>query len=95
MSNNYNDDDLNDFNDNDDILKDDGFIDSDDNFPDEDYIDEDDADAVFDRNEKVKKRSDIIRRIILVISVGVFIFAAYNLINISSLSLKSFKSSSL
>lgn len=82
MSNNYNDDDLNDFNDNDDILKDDGFIDSDDNFPDEDYIDEDDADAVFDRNEKVKKRSDIIRRIILVISVGVFIFAAYNLINI-------------
>lgn len=82
MSNNYNDDDLNDFNDNDDILKDDGFIDSDDNSPDEDYIDEDDADAVFDRNEKVKKRSDIIRRIILVISVGVFIFAAYNLINI-------------
>lgn len=82
MSNNYNDDDLNDFNDNDDILKDDDFIDSDDNFPDEDYIDEDDADAVFDRNEKVKKRSDIIRRIILVISVGVFIFAAYNLINI-------------
>jgi sortase B len=82
MSNNYNDDDLNDFNYNDDILKDDGFIDSDDNFPDEDYIDEDDADAVFDRNEKVKKRSDIIRRIILVISVGVFIFAAYNLINI-------------
>ena len=82
MSNNYNDDDLNDFNDNDDILKDDGFIDSDDNFPDEDYIDEDDADAVFDRNEKAKKRSDIIRRIILVISVGVFIFAAYNLINI-------------
>lgn len=82
MSNNYNDDDLNDFNDNDDILKDDGFIDSDDNFPDEDYIDEDDADAVFDRNEKVKKRSYIIRRIILVISVGVFIFAAYNLINI-------------
>lgn len=82
MSNNYNDDDLNDFNDNDDILKDDGFIDSDDNFPDEDYIDEDDADAVFDRNEKVKKMSDIIRRIILVISVGVFIFAAYNLINI-------------
>lgn len=79
MSNNYNDDD---FNDNDDILKDDGFIDSDDNFPDEDYIDEDDADAVFDRNEKAKKRSDIIRRIILVISVGVFIFAAYNLINI-------------
>lgn len=82
MSNNYNDDDLNDFNDNDDILKDDGFIDSDDNSPDEDYIDEDDADDVFDRNEKVKKRSDIIRRIILVISVGVFIFAAYNLINI-------------
>lgn len=82
MSNNYNDDDLNDFNDNDDILKDDGFIDSDDNFPDEDYIDEDDADAVFDRNEKAKKRSDIIRRIILVISVGVFIFATYNLINI-------------
>lgn len=82
MSNNYNDDDLNDFNDNDDILKDDGFIDSDDNFPDEDYIDEDDADAVFDLNEKAKKRSDIIRRIILVISVGVFIFAAYNLINI-------------
>lgn len=82
MSNNYNDDDLNDFNDNDDILKDDGFIDSDVNFPDEDYIDEDDADAVFDRNEKAKKRSDIIRRIILVISVGVFIFAAYNLINI-------------
>jgi sortase B len=82
MSNNYNDDDLNDFNDNDDILKDDGFIDSDDNSPDEDYIDEDDADAVFDRNEKAKKRSDIIRRIILVISVGVFIFAAYNLINI-------------
>lgn len=82
MSNNYNDDDLNDFNDNDDILKDDGFIDSDDNFPDEDYIDEDDADAVFDRNEKAKKRSDISRRIILVISVGVFIFAAYNLINI-------------
>lgn len=82
MSNNYNDDDLNDFNYNDDILKDDGFIDSDDNFPDEDYIDEDDADAVFDRNEKAKKRSDIIRRIILVISVGVFIFAAYNLINI-------------
>lgn len=82
MSNNYNDDDLNDFNDNDDILKDDGFIDSDDNSPDEDYIDEDDADAVFDCNEKVKKRSDIIRRIILVISVGVFIFAAYNLINI-------------
>ena len=82
MSNNYNDDDLNDFNDNDDILKDDGFIDSDDNSPDEDYIDEDDADAVFDRNEKTKKRSDIIRRIILVISVGVFIFAAYNLINI-------------
>lgn len=82
MSNNYNDDDLNDFNDNDDILKDDGFIDSDDNFPDEDYIDEDDADAVFDRNEKAKKRSDIIRKIILVISVGVFIFAAYNLINI-------------
>lgn len=82
MSNNYNDDDLNDFNDNDDILKDDGFIDSDDNSPDEDYIDEDDADAVFDRNEKAKKMSDIIRRIILVISVGVFIFAAYNLINI-------------
>lgn len=82
MSNNYNDDDLNDFNDNDDILKDDGFIDSDDNSPDEDYIDEDDADAVFDRNEKAKKRSDISRRIILVISVGVFIFAAYNLINI-------------
>ena len=82
MSTNYNDDDLNDFNDNDDILKDDGFIDSDDNFPDEDYIDEDDADAVFDRNEKAKKRSDISRRIILVISVGVFIFAAYNLINI-------------
>ena len=82
MSNNYNDVDLNDFNDNDDILKDDGFIDSDDNFPDEDYIDEDDADAVFDRNEKAKKRSDISRRIILVISVGVFIFAAYNLINI-------------
>ena len=82
MSSNYNDDNLNDFNDNDDILKDDGFIDSDDNFPDEDYIDEDDADAVFDRNEKAKKRSDIIRRIILVISVGVFIFAAYNLINI-------------
>lgn len=82
MSNNYNDDDLNDFNDNDDILKDDGFIDSDDNFPDEDYIDEDDADAVFDRNEKAKKRSDIIRRIILVISVGIFIFATYNLINI-------------
>lgn len=82
MSNNYNDDDLNDFNDNDDILKDDGFIDSDDNFPDDDYIDEDDADAVFDRNEKAKKRCDIIRRIILVISVGVFIFAAYNLINI-------------
>lgn len=82
MSNNYNDDDLNDFNDNDDILKDDGFIDSDDNSPDEDYIDKDDADAVFDRNEKAKKRSDIIRRIILVISVGVFIFAAYNLINI-------------
>lgn len=82
MSNNYNDDDLNDFNDNDDILKDDGFIDSDDNFPDENYIDEDDAVAVFDRNEKAKKRSDIIRRIILVISVGVFIFAAYNLINI-------------
>lgn len=82
MSSNYNDDDLKDFNDNDDILKDDGFIDSDDNFPDEDYIDEDDADAVFDRNEKAKKRSDIIRRIILVISVGVFIFAAYNLINI-------------
>ena len=82
MSSNYNDDDLNDFNDNDDILKDDGFIDSDDNFPDEDYIDEDDADAVFDRNEKAKKRSDISRRIILVISVGVFIFAAYNLINI-------------
>lgn len=82
MSNNYNDDDLNDFNDNDDILKDDGFIDSDDNFPDEDYIDGDDADAVFDRNEKAKKRSDISRRIILVISVGVFIFAAYNLINI-------------
>lgn len=82
MSNNYNDDDLNDFNDNDDILKDDGFIDSDDNSPDEDYIDKDDADAVFDCNEKVKKRSDIIRRIILVISVGVFIFAAYNLINI-------------
>ena len=82
MSNNYNDDDLNDFNDNDDILKDDGFIDSDDNSPDEDYIDENDADAVFDRNEKAKKRSDIIRRIILVISVGVFIFAAYNLINI-------------
>ena len=82
MSNNYNDDDLNDFNDNDDILKDDGFIDSDDNSPDEDYIDEDDADAVFDRNEKAKKRSDIIRRIILVISVGVFIFAADNLINI-------------
>lgn len=82
MSNNYNDDDLNDFNDNNDILKDDGFIDSDDNSPDEDYIDEDDADAVFDRNEKAKKRSDIIRRIILVISVGVFIFAAYNLINI-------------
>lgn len=82
MSNNYNDDDLNDFNDNDDILKDDGFIDSDDNSPDEDYIDEDDADAVFDRNEKAKKRSDISRKIILVISVGVFIFAAYNLINI-------------
>ena len=82
MSNNYNDDDLNDFNDNDDILKDNGFIDSDDNSPDEDYIDEDDADDVFDRNEKAKKRSDIIRRIILVISVGVFIFAAYNLINI-------------
>ncbi len=55
MSNNYNDDDLNDFNDNDDILKDDGFIDSDDNFPDEDYIDEDDADAVFNRNEKQRK----------------------------------------
>lgn len=31
---------------------------------------------------KSKERSDIIRRIILVISVGVFIFAAYNLINI-------------
>lgn len=55
MSNNYNDDDLNDFNDNDDILKDDGFIDSDDNSPDEDYIDEDDADDVFDRNEKQRK----------------------------------------
>ena len=38
MSNNYNDDDLNDFNDNDDILKDDGFIDSDDNSPDEDTL---------------------------------------------------------
>ena len=82
MSSNYNDDNLNDFDDNDDILKDDGFIDSDDDSSDDDYIDEDDADAVFDRNEKAKKRSDIIRRIILVISVGVFIFAAYNLINI-------------
>lgn len=82
MSSNYNDDNLNDFDDNDDILKDDGFIDSDDGSTDDDYIDEDDADAVFDRNEKAKKRSDIIRRIILVISVGVFIFAAYNLINI-------------
>ena len=82
MSSNYNDDNLNDFDDNDDILKDDGFIDSDNDASDDDYIDEDDADAVFDRNEKAKKRSDIIRRIILVISVGVFIFAAYNLINI-------------
>lgn len=94
MSSNYNKN--NDLEDNieiDNILEDDDFIDnnpdilSDDDVDsgedDEDYdIDEDDADAVFDRNEKAKKRSDIIRRIILVISVAVFIFAAYNLINI-------------
>lgn len=94
MSSNYNKN--NDLEDNieiDNILEDDDFIDnnpdilSDDDVDsgedDADYdIDEDDADAVFDRKEKAKKRADITRRIILVISVAVFIFAAYNLINI-------------
>ena len=56
--------------------------DADDDYTDKDDIDEDDADAVFDRQEKAKKRSNIVRHIVLVISAAVFIFAAYNLINI-------------
>ena len=69
----------------DDILNDDvdDFIDEDMDYSDSNSpYDENDADAVFDRQEKDKKRSNIIRRIILLISVAVFIFAAYNLINI-------------
>lgn len=73
--------------DKDSILNDDYDIDSpdydaDDDYTDKDDIDEDDADAVFDRQEKAKKRSNIVRHIVLVISTAVFIFAAYNLINI-------------
>ena len=73
--------------DKDSILNDDYDIDSpdydaDDDYTDKDDIDEDDADAVFDRQEKAKKRSNIVRHIVLVISAAVFIFAAYNLINI-------------
>ena len=66
----------------DDILNDDvdDFIDEDMDYSDSNSpYDENDADAVFDRQEKDKKRSNIIRRIILLISVAVFIFAAYNL----------------
>ena len=69
----------------DDILNDDvdDFIDDDMDYSNSNSpYDENDADAVFDRQEKDKKRSNIIRRIILLISVAVFIFAAYNLINI-------------
>ncbi len=69
----------------DDILNDDvdDFIDDDMDYSDSNSpYDENDADAVFDRHEKDKKHSNIIRRIILLISVAVFIFAAYNLINI-------------
>ena len=65
----------------DDILNDDvdDFIDEDMDYSDSNSpYDENDADAVFDRQEKDKKRSNIIRRIILLISVAVFIFAANN-----------------
>lgn len=88
MNNNYDDDlkNTSSFEENvpDDSLDDD-FIDghSDDSDTDSNInSDEDDAEAVFDRQEKARKRSNIIRRIILIISLAVFIFAAYNLINI-------------
>ncbi len=45
-------------------------------------LEQDEADAVFEAQQKKKKRSRIISRIILVISACVFIFAAYNLISI-------------
>lgn len=43
---------------------------------------EDEADEVFDAKEKKRKRSNLISRIILIVSACVFIFAAYNLISI-------------
>lgn len=71
-------------NDNDNVLSDDldEDMDSGDYNNSDDDIDSDDAEAVFDRQEKAKKSSNIIRRIVLAISIAVFIFAAYNLINI-------------
>lgn len=75
--------DISDIDNSDILLEDDKDIDNDDlNYEADSDIDEDDADAVFDRNEKARKHSRIIRGIILAISVAVFIFAAYNLINI-------------
>lgn len=47
----------------------------------DEYV-EDEADAVFDAKEKKKKRSKIVYRLILLISAGVFLFAAWNLFSI-------------
>lgn len=58
------------------------------NFPVEDDADttveyeEDEADELFDEQEKKHNKSNLIRRVVLVIAAVVFIYAAYNLINI-------------
>lgn len=56
------------------------FFDSDYDTKDEEY--DEDAEAVFDAKEKKKKRNTILRRAIMIIAAGVFIFAAGNLVNI-------------
>ncbi|MDO5382764.1 MAG: class B sortase [Eubacteriales bacterium] len=53
-------------------------------FLDSDYNTEDDedAEAVFDAKEKRRKKNTILRRLVMIIAAGVFIFAAGNLISI-------------
>lgn len=70
----------------DDILNDaliDEYDDTDDVFDvSDDEPEETDADAVFDAKEKKRKVNSIIRKIVLVVALAVFVFAAYNLISI-------------
>lgn len=66
---------------NDDDDEDDIYVDNPATSDSDDYKN-DEADEVFDKKEAKKKRNKIINRVILVVAACVFVFAAYNLIDI-------------